>query len=577
MDARPDAPTRDAVDTIAAGVPATSPRPAPDASPDAAPPPPSAGPGLLDGLEEGVVVCGRDGVVRAANAAARRLLPALRVGEVVDVARCEVLTRAVREGCHGPPSVEVVVDRPEGELHLRARLGPVLGPTPPPPPETGDGDTCWYLRDVTGEQQRTDTLLAAQERAAFLSEAGRALHGVLHLDRTARRVVAMAVPRLAASATLVLRHDDTVTWATAELGAGRPRLGHTGIAALARLPRLAAALVGEGAGDPWLGEELRTLTGRETALAGGALRACPVPTTGVVDGLVVLTGARADAADELGAAEEELLTSYVARAGAALAAAALHEEQAHLGAVLQESLAAPRLPETPGVEWGAAYRPARETLRVGGDFYEVVGGTGRSERSAFLLGDVCGKGIEAAVLSGRVRQSWHALRLLEDQPGRLLDLLNTALLDAVATRDEPLRFATMVLGDARPLPGGGVALRLATGGHPQPLVLRVDGTVEPVPVAGMLVGGLREARFGEADVVLAPGDTCLLYSDGVVEARGSGDFFGEERLAATLPRCAGAPAAVVCEHLEQTVVSWLDGHDHDDVALLAIRAPRSAT
>jgi serine phosphatase RsbU (regulator of sigma subunit) len=245
--------------------------------------------------------------------------------------------------------------------------------------------------------------------------------------------------------------------------------------------------------------------------------------------------------------------------------------------VLQESLAAPRLPETPGVEWGAAYRPARETLRVGGDFYEVVGGTGRSERSAFLLGDVCGKGIEAAVLSGRVRQSWHALRLLEDQPGRLLDLLNTALLDAVATRDEPLRFATMVLGDARPLPGGGVALRLATGGHPQPLVLRVDGTVEPVPVAGMLVGGLREARFGEADVVLAPGDTCLLYSDGVVEARGSGDFFGEERLAATLPRCAGAPAAVVCEHLEQTVVSWLDGHDHDDVALLAIRAPRSAT
>jgi serine phosphatase RsbU (regulator of sigma subunit) len=569
MDARPDAPTRDAVDTTAAGVPAISPRSTTDAAP-------SSGPGLLDGLEEGVVVCDRDGVVRAANPAARRLLPALRVGEVVDVARCEVLTRAVREGRRGPASIEVVVDHPAGELHLRARRGPVLGPTPPPPPETADGDTCWYLRDVTGEQQRTDTLLAAQERAAFLAEAGRALHGVLHLDRTARRVVALAVPRLAAGAALVLRHDDTVTWATAEIGAGRPRLGHRGTTALARVPRLAAALAGEGAGagDPWLAEELRTLTGRAADPAGGTLRACPMPTTGVVDGLVVLTGARADVADELGAAEEELLTSYVARAGAALAAAALHEEQAHLGAVLQESLAAPRLPETPGVEWGAAYRPARETLRVGGDFYEVVAGT---DRSAFLLGDVCGKGIEAAVLSGRVRQSWHALRLVEDRPGRLLDLLNTALLDAVATRDELPRFATMVLGDARPLPGGGVALRLATGGHPPPLVLRADGTVEPVPVAGMLVGGLREARFGEAEVVLAPGDTCLLYSDGVLEARGSGDFFGEERLAATLPRCAGAPAAVVCEHLEQTVVSWLDGHDHDDVALLAIRAPRSAT
>jgi serine phosphatase RsbU (regulator of sigma subunit) len=89
----------------------------------------------------------------------------------------------------------------------------------------------------------------------------------------------------------------------------------------------------------------------------------------------------------------------------------------------------------------------------------------------------------------------------------------------------------------------------------------------------MLVGGLREARFGEAEVLLGPGDTCLLYSDGVVEARGPGDFFGEERLAAALPACAGAPAAVVCEHLEQSVVEWLDGHDHDDVALLAIQAP----
>jgi hypothetical protein len=437
MDARPDAPTRDAVDTTAVGVPATLPRPIPDTAPTTAPTPPAPGPGLLD--------------------------------------------------------------------------------------------TCWYLRDVTGEQQRTDTLLAAQERAAFLAEAGRALHGVLHLDRTACRVVALAVPRLAAGATLVLRHDDTVTWATAELGAGRPRLGRTGTAVLARVPRLAAALAGEGAGtgDPWLDEELRTLTGREASRADGTLRACPVPTTGVVEGLVVLAGARADAADELGAAEDELLSSSVARAGAALAAAALHEEQAHLGAVLQESLAAPRLPETPGIECGAAYRPARETLRVGGDFYEVVGGTGPS--------------------------------------------------DAVATRDEHPRFATMVLGDARLLPGCGVALRLATGGHPPPLVLRADGTVEPVPVAGMLVGGLREARFGEAEVVLAPGDTCLLDSDGVVEARGSGDFFGEERLAATLPRRAGAPPAVVCEHLEQTVVSWLDGHDHDDVAMLAIRAPRSAT
>lgn len=550
MEGRPGAPTRDS---------ATAPVPEATAAPSA--PPPVTGPALLEGLEEGVVVCDRAGVVRAANPAARALLPGLRVGEVVDVARCDVLARAVREGV--PEGFEAVVAHPAGERHLRGRRGPDLGSTPPPPPPQ-DGDSTWYLRDVTGEQVRTDTLLAAQERAAFLAEAGRALHGVLHLDRTVRRAVALAVPRLAAAATLVVRHDDVVTWAVAELGGGRPRLGRAATADLARVPALTAALAGDASTGPWLAEELASLTGLGTG--AGATRACPVPITGVIEAVVVLTDPRSPGED----VEEDLLTSYVARAGTALAAAALHEEQAHLGAVLQESLAAPRLPETPGVAWGAAYRPARETMRVGGDFYEVVRGV---ERSAFLLGDVCGKGIEAAVLSGRVRQSWHALRLLEDRPGRLLPLLNTALLDAVATRDEDPRFATMVLGDARPLGDGTVELRLATGGHPPPLVLRADGEVEQVAVSGMLVGGIREARFGEAEVLLRPGDSCLLYSDGVVEARGPGEFFGEERLAAVLPRVAGAPAAVLCEHLEQTVVSWLDGHDHDDVAMLAIQAP----
>lgn len=525
-----------------------------------------------------MVVCDRGGVVRAANPAARLLLPALRVGEVVDVARCEVLARAVRDGV--PEGFEAVVDHPAGERHVRGRRGPGLG-TAPPPPEPRDGDTTWYLRDVTGEQARTDTLLAAQERAAFLAEAGRALHGVLHLDRTARRVVALAVPRLAAGATLVARHDDTVVWACAELGHGRPRLGRLRAADLARVPALAAALGGDQGGGPWLAEELAGLTGLEATT--GPVRVCPVPVTGVVEAVVVLAGPRSPETetttqdDPLAAVEEDLLTSYVARAGTALAAAALHEEQAHLGAVLQESLAAPRLPVTPGVAWGAAYRPARETMRVGGDFYEVVGAKQPDGRSAFLLGDVCGKGIEAAVLSGRVRQSWHALRLLEERPGELLPLLNTALLDAVATRDESPRFATMVLGDARPLGDGSVELRLATGGHPPPLIVRAGGDVEPVAMSGMLVGGVREARFGGAEVLLRPGDTCLLYSDGVVEARGPGDFFGEERLAAVLPRCAGAPAAVLCEQLEQTVVSWLDGHDHDDVAMLAIQAPPPPT
>ena len=544
-----------------------------DATPPATAPPapsPAPSPGLLEGLREGVVVCDRDGIVRSANSAARELLPRLRVGEVVEAARCPALTRAVRGG--GPRDFEIVVGTAVGARHLGGRRGPVLERSSPPVPPLGEGDSCWYLHDVTGEHRRADTLLAAQERAAFLAEAGRALHGVLHLDRTARRAAALAVPRLGAEATLVVGHDDTLTWAHVAPGGGRPRVGHRPAKDLARVPGLAGALAGEAGGDPWLGEELATLTRGEIAGAE-PLRACPVPTTGVVDALLVLGAPREENApdDDLVAAEDELLAAYLARTGTALAAAAMHQEQAALGTVLQDSLAAPRLPDTPGIVWAATYRPARETLRVGGDFYEVVAS---GERPAFLLGDVCGKGIDAAVLSGRVRQSWHALRLVEDRPGALLPLLNTALLDAGAARDEGPRFATMVLGDAEAGDDGTVALRLATGGHLPPLVLRADGSVETLALAGMLVGGVREARFDEVEVLLRPGDTCLLYSDGIVEARGRRGEFGEDRLAAALTPCAGAPAAVVCEQLEQTVVSWLDGADHDDIAMLAIQAPR---
>jgi hypothetical protein len=513
---------------------------------------------VLDGLSEGVLLCDRDGVVRAANAVARLLLPALVVGEVIETAGCVPLTRAVRSGT--ATTVEADVPTRRGPRHIRGRRAPDPGPT---------ASGCWYLDDVTDARRRADALLAAQERAAFLADAGRALHGVLHLDRTARRVATLSVPRLAAVAAVVVRHGDALTWVRAGPGDARPHQGRLAATALRTVPRLAAALAGAG-DDPRLVDDL--------AAAGvwvggaGTTRVLAVPTTGVVEAIVVLGGPRTVRSDP-DPDEEDLLAAYVSRVGAALAASALHGEQTHLGTVLQESLAAPPLPETEGILWGASYRPARETLRVGGDFYEVVATSTRGGPPAFLLGDVCGKGIEAAVLSGRVRQSWHALRLLEDRPGRLLELLNTALLDAVAARGEAPRFVTMVLGDARPQPDGTVVLRLATGGHPPPLVLRADGRVEPVAVAGMLVGGVRDADFGEVAVLLGPGDTCLLYSDGVLEARGAGDFFGEERLAATLAPCAGAPPAVVCAHLEEVVGAWLDGRNHDDVALLAIQAP----
>ena len=137
----------------------------------------------------------------------------------------------------------------------------------------------------------------------------------------------------------------------------------------------------------------------------------------------------------------------------------------------------------------------------------------------------------------------------------------------------------MVIGDVHPGTDGTLVLRMAAGGHPPPLVLRADGAVETVDLSGTLVGGVREARFVEAEVVLAPGDLCLIYSDGVLEARSDaadGGFYGEERLEAALASCAGASAPVVCERLVQLLVEFLGARDHDDVAVLALQAPTVA-
>lgn len=523
---------------------------------------------MLAGLSEAVVVTGPrhpggEEIVHAVNPAAARLLPGLVVGVAVAAAGHEAFADVVAAA------------RPEGEVEVDGR---VLAVRAERADEDGavDALTCWYLRDVTDERRGSASLVRAQARAQFLAEAGRALHGVLHLERTLRTAASLAAGFLAPTVLVMLADgSDTVRWARGDSSEARPHTGELTRTALRSAPRLHEALTGRAPVDPWVSVELAELPVWNERPTGEVV-VVPVPGT-LVQGVLVLVGPDPDA-DAVPLGEE-----YAVRVGTALSAAALFREQAHLGHVLQASLEPPPLPtDTAGdLLVGSAYRPARESLRVGGDFYEVLPRTAAG-RTPFLLGDVCGKGIEAAVLSGRVRQSLHALRLVEQDPAALLRLLNVALLDA-ADLDAPgaavtmPRFATMVLGDAEPRPDGGSRLRLATGGHPPPYVLRADGRVEEVDVAGSLVGALRDAEVGRAEVDLAPGETCLLYSDGVTEARGGPtgrDFYGEERLEAALADCVVAPPQVVCERVLQLLGDWLGGRDHDDVALLALQAPR---
>ena len=181
-----------------------------------------------------------------------------------------------------------------------------------------------------------------------------------------------------------------------------------------------------------------------------AARVVPLPGRDAPVGVLLVARRATRWYDE---ADVELVRAFAARAGAALTTALLYRDQAEVADTLQASLLPVEPAEAAGVQWGTAYRPAQAGLRIGGDFY----GSHRlpDGGSVFFLGDVSGKGVEAAVFTGQLRQCLQALHRWSRTPARLLRLLNDALLETTQAHGQG-RFATMVLGVARPQRDGGL-------------------------------------------------------------------------------------------------------------------------
>jgi sigma-B regulation protein RsbU (phosphoserine phosphatase) len=287
----------------------------------------------------------------------------------------------------------------------------------------------------------------------------------------------------------------------------------------------------------------------------------PSVSAGVTGAL--LLGRRAD--PEFGAEQARAVVEFAKASGAALANAQRYARQEEATRGLETTLRPTDPPELDGARFETWYEPAAGVLTVGGDFFDVLP---HDDGSAFLvLGDICGKGAEAAALTGRVRHALTALAMVERDGRTLLRLLNELLIAGGSSR-----FATLVLGTATPTDGG-VDLTLASGGHPAPLIVRRAGGVEEVTVPGTLVGISPQARFAEARVRLGPGDMCLLYTDGITEARNRhepSELFGDDRLRAVLTAAAGQPAREVVRRLRQAVRDWLGSSAHDDIAVLAV-------
>ncbi|WP_245878368.1 PP2C family protein-serine/threonine phosphatase [Streptosporangium subroseum] len=251
------------------------------------------------------------------------------------------------------------------------------------------------------------------------------------------------------------------------------------------------------------------------------------------------------------------------------------ERLQRLVSTLQRSLLPPALPAVPGMEVAAYYHTASAD-QVGGDFYDLF--RLADDRWAFFLGDVCGKGAEAAAMTSLVRYTLRAAAHGDPDPARVLDSLNEALL-AEYSPAFPF-YCTVLFGlltVAAPGAGTGtVEITLTGGGHPPALVIRGSGAVEPVhPAGGLLVGLMRKPNFATVAVRLEPGDGLLLYTDGLTEARmPDGDLFGDDRLEELAATLSGARAPDMTEAVARVLSGFGPGLN-DDTALLALTVPSS--
>jgi anti-sigma regulatory factor (Ser/Thr protein kinase) len=212
---------------------------------------------------------------------------------------------------------------------------------------------------------------------------------------------------------------------------------------------------------------------------------------------------------------------------------------------------------------------------VGGDFYDVFRMGTSSEpqdRWAVVIGDVRGKGPEAASISGAARHAIRAAALHETSPCAMLHLLNELLLVMTADGDHEPRFCTAVVAVVEPNPTG-ARIVLSVGGHPPPMVLRAGGQTEVVTVGGSLIGVLPDPELQDTVVDLAAGDALVLYTDGVTERHAGDRFFDEDGLASVLSRCSGFTASVLAERIETASRAYVEDAPRDDLAVVVVRAP----
>jgi|GEM_PF-705960 len=421
---------------------------------------------------------------------------------------------------------------------------------------------------LESERASREAAEQAQSRLAFLTEASTVLGSSLEYEEILRNVARLAVPSFADWCAVDVLNDEGVVQrlavahvdpAKVELAFDLRRRHPQG-----RAPSPVAEVLRTG--EPLLipvvteeelrssardGEHLRIL--RELGLTSAIVT--PLLARGQVAGAITFAwGASARRYSE---ADVALAQDLSARAGVAIDNARMYQRERGIAETLQRSLLRTRLPEYPGVAMASRYLPARQEVEIGGDWYDAL--VLPDGRIGLVMGDVAGRGIEAAAVMGRLQNAVRAYALEGHYPAETLERV-TRLLDI----REMATLLYLVFDPAT------WAVRYANAGHPPPLVLTPDGSVSLLEGGGPPLGATSDVAFREIATPIAPGSTLLLYTDGLIEVRGEALDHGLNRLL----RAAAAHGPREPERLLDHLVASMLGAEasSDDVALLAMHA-----
>jgi PAS domain S-box-containing protein len=430
------------------------------------------------------------------------------------------------------------------------------------------------------EREARASAEAAERRARFLAEASALLDASLDYETTLQNVARLVVSQMAdwcaiemveqgtgAFRNVAVAHVDPekVRWAREiqqryppdfDAPTGVPNVLRTGRAELYK--DIPWELLEHAAVDEEHLELIRQLQLKSIMIV-------PMVARGRTLGAISIVGAESERSydeSDLALAEE-----LARRAAMAVDNARLYTELSGIADTLQAELLPTEIPDIPGIDVAVRYRAAGELNRVGGDFYDVFG-RGLNEW-AVVIGDVSGKGAPAAAVTALARYTLRTAAAGAETPSAALDSLNEALLER--RRDQ--EFCSVALAFVS-LREGGLDVTLSLGGHPPAIVCRADGSIELAGTPGMLIGFAHDPPLTDDRLRLDPGDTILLFTDGVTDAARDGDRFGDarlEELARGLDR--SLPASAIAETIEETAVAHAAFQPQDDMALVAIQVP----